>query len=100
MAAHQKLEWLHSVPGDETTLRQGELPNRGGHENSFEPLSVGTLSFYGHGDGSVIMCPESALDQVHALKSGDGKEAMVFTIPDGEDEAMIKMIHCRAAFLL
>ena len=66
--------------------------------SNLDPL--GHCPLMGMVTDSVIMCPESALDQVHALKSGDGKEAMVFTIPDGEDEAMIKMIHSRAAFLL
>lgn len=48
---------------------------------------------------NIIVCPESALDQVRALKRGDGKEAMVFTIPDTEDEAMTRLIHDRAVFL-
>ena len=47
----------------------------------------------------IIVCPESALDQVRALEWGDGEEAMVFTIPDTEDEAMTRIIHDRAAYL-
>lgn len=47
---------------------------------------------------TVIMCPESALDQVKALKK-DGQEAIYLTVPDDRDEASITMLHDRAAFL-
>ncbi|KAF1807869.1 hypothetical protein P152DRAFT_485903 [Eremomyces bilateralis CBS 781.70] len=46
---------------------------------------------------SVIVCPKSVLDQVNAFERGDGEETMV--IPDAEDEAMIRCIYDRAAFL-
>lgn len=46
---------------------------------------------------SIIMCPESVLDQVNACERDAGKEVIV--IPDAEDEAMIRWIHDRAAFL-
>jgi len=48
---------------------------------------------------SVIMCPESALDQVRALKLARGDESMIITIPNAEDEAHIRFLHDRAAFL-
>ncbi|KAJ4191899.1 hypothetical protein NW767_010806 [Fusarium falciforme] len=48
---------------------------------------------------SVIVCPESALDQVRALKATGGDESMIITIPDAEDEAHVRMLHERAAFL-
>lgn len=48
---------------------------------------------------SVISCPESILDPTNGLERGDGKEAIVFTIPDAEDQAMISQIQERAAFL-
>ncbi|KIW97774.1 uncharacterized protein Z519_01358 [Cladophialophora bantiana CBS 173.52] len=48
---------------------------------------------------SVIECPESALDQVKAFKSGDeGKESVVIPIPDAWDEATTKLLYERAAF--
>jgi hypothetical protein len=48
---------------------------------------------------SVIMCRESDLDQVRDLDNGRWKEAMIFTIPDAEDDAMVRSICDRAAFL-
>ncbi|GFP60343.1 hypothetical protein TASIC1_0017010500 [Trichoderma asperellum] len=47
----------------------------------------------------VIMCPESALDQVRALKGSSTEGAEIFTIPDADDAAMIRFIHEKAAFL-
>ncbi|KAH8752838.1 hypothetical protein F5883DRAFT_621355 [Diaporthe sp. PMI_573] len=48
---------------------------------------------------SVTMCPESALDQVRALKATRGDESMIIAIPDAEDEAHLRLLHDRAAFL-
>lgn len=48
---------------------------------------------------SVTVCPESALDQVRALKAAGGNESVIITIPDVEDEAHIRFLHDRAAFL-
>ncbi|KUJ15801.1 uncharacterized protein LY89DRAFT_707936 [Mollisia scopiformis] len=47
----------------------------------------------------VIACPESALDQIKALKGDDWQDAMIFTIPDCEDDPMVRQIYNRAAFL-
>ncbi|KAH9216732.1 hypothetical protein DL95DRAFT_495683 [Leptodontidium sp. 2 PMI_412] len=48
---------------------------------------------------SVTMCPESALYQVRALNLARGDESMIITIPNAEDEAHIRFLHDRAAFL-
>ncbi|KFH44293.1 hypothetical protein ACRE_049300 [Hapsidospora chrysogenum ATCC 11550] len=46
----------------------------------------------------VIMCPQSALDQVRALEGVDETE-MVIPVPDAEDEAIVSRLHDSAAFL-
>ncbi|KAM6488277.1 hypothetical protein HDV62DRAFT_347456 [Trichoderma sp. SZMC 28011] len=46
----------------------------------------------------VIMCPESALDQVRALKGSATEGAEIITIPDADDAAMIRFFHEKAAF--
>ncbi|EHK49775.1 hypothetical protein TRIATDRAFT_181656, partial [Trichoderma atroviride IMI 206040] len=47
----------------------------------------------------VIMCPESALDQVRTLKGSAMEGAEILTIPDADDAAMTRLIHEKAAFL-
>lgn len=44
------------------------------------------------------MCPESALDQVRALKGSATEGAEIIIIPDADDAAMIRFIHEKAAF--
>ncbi|OPB39193.1 hypothetical protein A0O28_0048990 [Trichoderma guizhouense] len=46
----------------------------------------------------VIMCPESALDQVRALKGSATEGAEIINIPDADGAAATRIIHERAAF--
>ncbi|KAI3571264.1 hypothetical protein IWW34DRAFT_710074 [Fusarium oxysporum f. sp. albedinis] len=48
---------------------------------------------------SVIVCPESALDQISGLNTVSENYSMIITVPDTEDEDHIRMLHERAAFL-
>ncbi|PNP82367.1 hypothetical protein FNYG_04302 [Fusarium nygamai] len=48
---------------------------------------------------SVIVCPESALDQIRGLDTVSESDSMIITVPDTEDEDHIRMFHERAAFL-
>ena len=46
-----------------------------------------------------IMCPESSVDSVRALKAADGEKGVIMTYPDAEDEAWQHVFRHRAAFL-
>ncbi|RFU75794.1 phosphoserine aminotransferase [Trichoderma arundinaceum] len=50
---------------------------------------------------SIIICPESSLDQVNAwvLEKGDEKKAKILTIPDAETGNAMRRIQERSAFL-
>jgi hypothetical protein len=63
----------------------------------WNPYPLENRPLMGMVTSSVIMCPESVLDQANAFERGDGKEVIV--IPDAEDEATIRWIHDHATFL-
>ncbi|KAM0437861.1 hypothetical protein ACHAPT_002226 [Fusarium lateritium] len=63
------------------------------------PYPLENFPLMGMVTDSVAVCPESALDQVRAFKAARGDGSVIITIPDAEDEAHIRMLHERAAFL-
>lgn len=63
------------------------------------PYPLENLPLSGMVMNSVIVCPESALDQVRDLHAVGGNDSVIVTVPDTEDEDHIRILHERAAFL-
>ena len=63
------------------------------------PLENQLYPLMGMVTNSVIMCTESALDQVKALELAEGYESMIIAVPNAEDEAHVRFLHDRAASL-